>query len=422
MPVSTPRSPELYRALRAFCLGAFFKLSAELERGADIPVSLEKHSRPKGPALYEYRPLVASFVESHADRIARGEDAQVALNALKDEPAAGLLARAYTGDGIGEDDSLRRTVLVPLLVRTAEVCEGFDWDDRSFDRAFAEVESTLFGDERRYHAKTPLVGLTAGSAVDLAPGISIRPAERGEFSSEWPDATRLLPRDFGREVDRSLVLELDRTLDSAACRVPDSPREIARVVSALRLVMPGSLAAGPTLFELLDEQPYGTHAIPSLAAQQPPGEPNRLDQFRAPLVGQLQRRLLEGFDDPEILEALDRWELALFHRGPQRADELREALESLLGGEEGAWAAAMRASVLLGESPSERHELLVALRALIEGDGAGPAAEGAVRQLLVEVLLRGGREELLSGLDAALLGVQPRPELTPLSGTAVVAT
>jgi hypothetical protein len=57
-----PRSPHLFRALRAFCLGAFFDLGRELESGADIPVALEEHGGPNRPTLYEYRPLIGSFV------------------------------------------------------------------------------------------------------------------------------------------------------------------------------------------------------------------------------------------------------------------------------------------------------------------------------------------------------------------------
>ncbi|MGH2996292.1 MAG: hypothetical protein ACRDM9_08255, partial [Gaiellaceae bacterium] len=63
MPAPVPRSASLFRALRAFCLGAFFDLCLELEQGAEIPVALEEHAGPNRPTLYEYRPLVASFVE-----------------------------------------------------------------------------------------------------------------------------------------------------------------------------------------------------------------------------------------------------------------------------------------------------------------------------------------------------------------------
>ena len=47
---------------------------------------------------------------------ARRDDAQAALAALKDEPAAGLFAQAHAGERVGEDEALRRTILVPLLV------------------------------------------------------------------------------------------------------------------------------------------------------------------------------------------------------------------------------------------------------------------------------------------------------------------
>ncbi len=412
MPAA-PRSPELFRTLRAFCLGAFFDLGLELERGADIPVALEEHGGPGRPTLYEYRPLVGSFVEERAGRLALREDAREVLSVLKEEPAAGLFARAHADERVGEDEALRRTVLIPLLVATAEACGGFDWDDAAFERAYAGLERSLFGDRRAYAAVAPLVGLTAGGTVELGGGVRVRPAADGELTAAWPDARRLLPRDFGREVDRTLVLELEGELDATACVVPDAPAEFGRAVSALRLATPGAVAAGPVVFERLDWRPYGVRPMPATAAQLPPGEPTRLDAFRAPLVAELQVRLADA--PAELLEALDRWELALFHEGAHRSDELREALDALLGCDEGPWAAAMRAAVLLGETAREREELLVALRALLDGDGPGARAEDAVRRALVETLLEGSRERLSAALDAALLGVRPRPQVASVA-------
>jgi hypothetical protein len=231
----------------------------------------------------------------------------------------------------------------------------------------------------------------------------------GELASSWPEANRLLPKDFGREVDRTLVLELEAELDGTACLVPDAPAEFGRAITALRLGTPGAIAAGPVLFERLDWRPYGVRPVPPVAAQIPPGEPTRLDPFRARLVAELRERLAAAPSDSDLLEALDRWELALFHEGPVRADELREALDALLGCEEGAWAAAMRAAVLLGENGREREELVTALRALLDGDGPGARAEEAVRRSLVETLLHDSRLGLVAALDDALLGLRPRP-------------
>ena len=405
-----PRSPQVFAALRSFCLGAFFDLGLELEKGADIPVALEEHAGPNRPTLYEYRPLVGAFVEERAGRLTLREDAREALAALKDEPAAGIFAGAHADERVGEDEALRRTVLVPLLVRTAENCGGFDWDDTAFERAYAELERSLFGDRRAYAAVAPLIGLTAGGTVELGRGLRVRPAAAGELTASWPDAARLLPRDWGREVDRTLVVELEADLDAQACRVPDAPGEFGRAVSALRLATPGAIAAGPVVFERLDWRPYGVRPMPATAAQLPPGEATRLDPFRAPLVVELQGRMADASD--ELLEALDRWELALFHVGAHRSDELREALETLLGCDEGPWAAAMRAAVLLGETAREREDLLIALRALLDGDGPGARAEDAVRRALVETLLDGCREQLVATLDQALLGLRPRPQVT----------
>jgi hypothetical protein len=407
-----PRSPDLFRALRAFCLGAFFELGGELERGADIPVALAEHSGPDRPTLYEYRPLVGSFVEAYAQRLGLREDAREALTAIKDEPAAGIFARAHADEGVGEDEALRRTVLIPLLVRTAEGCSGFDWDDPVFEGAYAELERSLFGQRRAYAALAPLVGLTAGGTIELGRGVRVRPAASGELAASWPEANRLLPKDFGREIDRTLLLELEHDLDESACQTPDAATEFGLAVSALRLATPGAIAAGPVLFERLDWKPYGVRPVPPLAAQVPPGEATRLDPFRARLAAELQTRLAGAPAELDLLEALERWELALFHQGPLRADELREALEAVLGCEEGPWAAAMRAAVLLGETARERAELVTAFRALLDGDGPGARAEDAVRRALVETLLHDSREELVRTLDESLLGLRPRPQLT----------
>jgi hypothetical protein len=405
--VQAPRSPSLLRALRAFCLGAFFELGEELEAGADLPVALAEHAAPNRPTLYEYRPLVGAFVEARAERLARREDALEALAALKDEPAAGIFARAHAGERTSEDEALRRTVLTPLLVRTAEGCGGFDWEDEAFERAYAELERSLFGATRSYGAIVPLVGLSAGGTIELGGGLRVRHAATGELQASWPEAQRLIPRDFGREVDRTLVLELETELEGTACLVPDAPAAVGRAITVLRLVTAGAIAAGPVVFERLDWRPYGVRPAPPVASQIPPGEPTRLDPFRARLVAQLVERLAAGVD-PDVHEALDRWELALFHAGPVRADELREALESLLGCDEGPWAAAMRAAVLLGENGREREELKVALRALLDGDGPGARAEEAVRRSLVETLLHDSRPGLIAALDEVLLGLRPR--------------
>ena len=139
---------------------------------------------------------------------------------------------------------------------------------------------------------------------------TVRPVAAGELVATWSDANRLVPRDFGREVDRTLVIELETELEATACRVPEVPIEIARAVAALRLATPGAIAAGPVIFERLDWRPYGVRPVPALAAQTSPREPTRLDPFRAKLAVQLLERLAGAPFDSDVLEALDCRELA----------------------------------------------------------------------------------------------------------------
>jgi hypothetical protein len=397
------RAPHLYPLLRGFALGAFVVLGRELEEGAELPFAFEEHVQRKGPALYELRPLVRSFIEEREPLLRARDDARLAVEELQREPAAAIYARAHAGPRADETDALFRTVLLGLLVSTAEACGGFDWEDEAFERAYSELEQSLFGERRRYAVIAPLAGISVARATELAPGLTIRLAQPGELATHWPESRGLLPPGFGREPDRYCVLELQVELGGAD-GPPDSPAEIADAVSAIRLTTAAALAAGPVLFETLDGRPFGIRAVLPIAATEPPGEPSRLDAFRAPIAVEVLAALAGADGDPELAEALDRWELALFQNEPFRSEQLRAALASLLGD---TWP--LRCSVLLEEDGAAREELHGHLVALAGGDAASPAACEAVRKALVATLRSRDRGELVHELDRELLGLPRRP-------------
>jgi hypothetical protein len=214
-----------------------------------------------------------------------------------------------------------------------------------------------------------------------------------------------MPPEFGRDVDRLCVLELARELDAADAEPPDAASELADAVSALRLATAGAIAAGPVVFERLDFRPLRISPLLPIAATQPLGDSIRLDALRARVAADLRQRLPLADEDRELAEALDRWELSLFADEPFRSGQVRDALTALLGAGDGAWAAGMRAAVLLHEKTKERAELAAALKA----HPGGSRARDALRLALVETLLHGGRAGLVETLDETLLGLRPRP-------------
>jgi hypothetical protein len=393
------RAPHLHDTLHRFCLGAFAVFVGELDGGGSLPFAFEEHGSYGRPTLYEYRPLVRGFVEARAERLFERLDVQDAISDLQREPAARIFAHAHEGDVRDERRAIYRSVLVPLLVKTAEGCGGFDWDDTAFAHAYEELEDSLFGDGHSYGAVAPLIGISVGQQIELGDGIRVRAAATGELSGMWPEATGLLPRDFGREVDRLAVLELERSLPAGTSEAPDAPGELADAVTAIRLATAAPVAAGPVLFERLDWRPFGIRPVLPIAATAPPGEPTRLDPFRASVAADLRVRLATADDDARLGDALDRWELALFQSEPFRGEQLRHALEGALGEGDGAWAAAMRGAALLGETAEERARLVEALRE--------PDCE-LLRRLLVAVLLHDDRRALVRELDETLLGAPAR--------------
>jgi hypothetical protein len=398
--VAPLRAPHLYESLRGFCLAAF-----AAERGAQVPFAFEEHATRDGPSLYEYRPLVRGFVEEQSPTLRRLPDARDAIDDLKREPAAGIFARAHSGIGDTGDEALFRSILLPMLTWTAERCGGFDWSDEAFDSAYADFEQTLFGTARTYVALAPVVGLSAGNDADLGGGITLRGAVAGEISQLWPEARGLMPAEFGRDVDRLLVLEVRRELEPDESDPPDAAAELADAVSALRLATAGAIAAGPVVFERLDFRPLRISPLLPIAATQPRGEATRLDRIRARLAADLRAALVLADTDRDLGEALDRWELSLFSEEPFRSAQVRDSLTCLLGGGDGPWAASLRAAVLLGEKPQDRGTLLEALRE----ERLHRDARDAVRRALVETLLHGSRLELVASLDETLLGLRPRP-------------
>ena len=383
------RAPHLYRSLRCFCLAGFSLLAADVEGGAEIPFSFEEHAARGNASLHEYRPLVRSYVDARGERLGALADANIVLEEAATASPAAINAAAHSGKG---ESSLLRTIALPLLADVAEACGGLDWSDEAFDRAYAELERTLLGERRTYAAVAPLVGVSVGAQVELAEGLRVRLAATGELAAHWPEASGLLPAEFGRAPTGS------------AC---SSWSGRSRPTCQSRPILPASWRRDQRTSSC-DCRPIrrGPGALRAAGLASVRGEAGAADRGRGASWGADTARRLPGNGSlptcssasaaPRRIPSSPRRSTAgsfsLFADEPFRSEQLREALAALLGGADGLWAAAVRAAVLLGEtryrigqSSSSGYEPWRAESRRRRG------AEEAIRKALVEALAHGDR-------------------------------
>ncbi len=437
--VSPTHRPAARRALRHYVLAAFRSLQAEVEAGHEVPFALDAGGRGAGPSLYNWRPLFGSYVQARAAGLAALPDTRAALDALRAEPALAAFARERAATAADVDAALRETVLLPLVVATADACGGFDLDDGALDRLLVRLERAAAADRTTYAALAPLVGLLDGpDGVELGLEVVLRRLEPAALAADWPECQGLLPEGYLRDADRRHALTVSTAVqrgDDAA--LPDTAAAMACVVTALRLVLGGAIAAGPAAFERVDWAPRAVLALPPAAAVSPPGAAVKLDGHAATLVRALAPRIAAAAHSGQapLAVALGRYGTArTAGSAAERVAGLHAALEPLLGDDgAGGWAIAMRAAALVGRTAAERQRLVGTLRqasrvtrgttwpaALGEEERLEHVVDGVVRTVLVAALeTDGAPAEFAEMLDGVLLGARPRPQV--VDGVARIA-
>jgi len=282
------RSPHLYDTLRRFCLGASPPSTATSTPAPTSPSPSRSTAPTAARPSTKYRPLVRGFVEA-----ARRPPLRTRRRSLRRRRSA---ARAGRPDlrprarGVTPDESraLYRSVLVPLLVRTAEGCGGFDWDDSAFDRAYAELEESLFGEGHAYGAVAPLVGISCGAGIELGGGIRVRAAATGELAA-------MLARGDGLLRATSAASPTASACSSSSAAGAGRRRGAGRAGRARRRrhrAPPrdrGPRRRRACALRTARLAPVRDPPGLPIAATAPPGEPTRLDPFRASVAVQLRR-------------------------------------------------------------------------------------------------------------------------------------
>jgi hypothetical protein len=375
------RHRQLHSALRAFAEDAATALAADVAAGAEVPFELAEVERggPRGrrTPLYCYRPLTGAFIRERLGRVTRLETYAPAAQALEGLDGLEAYLRQRGEPRIPRTDRDRAdATLRVFLGRLFDGSTTFELDPARFDAAYAELERLVVAHEEP--VATLVVGLPglriASPEIALADRLLLAEADR---VPDVPDEAVWL----GALADEPNVLAV-MTLRNAD-EADAAPDRLRRLVRALRLYAPGSVALAPVGWVRLDDGPWQLVDLDG-GSPAPAGDPLTIapeqeDELRA-FIALTERRT------PRNGELA--WALRRFDRACERIDPA-EALS----------------------------DLLLALRALLEPEGpesgllprrlAALCAEGDERDALADRIAHAVTLEraVIAGLGPATAGV-----------------
>lgn len=313
------RDRQLHATLHAFAEEAAWTLAAQMAAGAELPFEVvEEGGRRGGPGLYCYRADTAGFIGDRARMLAALETWLPAVHALGGAPGldAYLRSRGHSRIPAGGRERAE-AALHALLERLFEDTSEFVLGEQRFARAYDELEQLLGAGRTDVEVIVPLLGLELASLeLPLGEGLSLvrpealdRVPEEAAWDGEQPNALAVV-RGSGEDV----AVE-------AAVRV-------RRLVTALRLYDGARVAIGPAAWIRTAGGPWLVAATGS--GGRPEGRlvvcAEQEDELRAfcNLVG---RRMPGG---GELAWALARYEMGCERPAPQRLTDHLLALRALL--------------------------------------------------------------------------------------------
>jgi hypothetical protein len=338
----------LHQTLALFTEDAAATLAGATADGDELAFEVVETGRgSRGPRvpLYCYRPLTGEFIGERAALLCSLSSYAPAARAL--QGLVGTEAYLRRRDlAIVADDPRERAdqVLHAFLARVFEDRSAFEFEPDRFERAYADLESTLYSGECMSLVVAPVLGVMLAQdtpEVDLADGLSL---VRGELvtgapnEAVWGDAPDPDP-------DQPQVLAVLRAVQDRSARAPvaDARRRFRRLLTTLRLYERGAYALGPMAWSRVDDGPWR-----SLPLGQG-GRPRRVTLLSSrhaadlrSIYGQVTRRMpapafregrsgrpteMPGTDSSGLGELT--WALARFEMGCERPSPL-EALTDYL--------------------------------------------------------------------------------------------
>jgi hypothetical protein len=418
------RNRALHDALQAFAEQAAWQLAADVADGAEVPFDLVEERGRTGAALYCYRPLTEEFIRSRIGvlgRLPSYHPAAAALAALGGlEAYLQLRGEPRVPADPGERaDAVMRSFLGAMYGESSE----FVFEAERFERAYGQLELTLFETRATAQVAAPLRGLAIVSQeVPLGDGLSLVRA----------DALADAPREIVRGAEEEAVAVLTtETEPGAPPPVTPARQRFRRLLTALRLYESGTFVLGPAAWARIDQGAWQlvTLGMPGRAR----GEPRVIaaeaeDELRA-FCNLVARRMPRG---GELAWGLARFEMGCERLAPFEAltDHLL-ALRAVLEPEGPGSGALARRLAAICATPEDRPALTERVahaisleRAVIAGLAPAEPGVDALVDELADHLRALLRDAVCGHLDSDLVRVaedildsaEPAPVAAPLAG------
>jgi len=361
------RDPSLEGALRRLSAEAATRLSSLLASGDQIPFDVAQNSGDESQ-FYRYEPLTERFV---ADRSAELRSLPGFEPASEAVIAAGVAAPFLESSGFpvpAEPHEQAEQMLIAFLAGLWDGRAEFALDARRLEQSLAELEAETRDLEAQDVLVAPLVGFEMSRArLDLPSGVSIVRADTVDAPLEAMQCEGMSRRPWQPQF--LVVVEQDEGHVGPGFAV----RQMGELISVLRLFRAGSVGLGPFSFVSTGEGRW--KRIATAAAPARPGT-YTLGETEAPALLALAQRL-EARPDVEgsLAFAMTRFEL-----GCERATALDGLSDHLL---------ALRA-LLEGDGPLDA---ALPVRAAALFTGSDDEARGRIERAVdLERALMGGRE------------------------------
>lgn len=315
------RDRALHSILEAFTADAAGQLAAETARGAEIPFELvEAERRPGRVPLYCYRPLTQEFIDERLDLLSALPTYATAIRALAVVERIGSYLIERGERGIPRERRDRADFALRTFLRAVYADRShFEFDPERFERAYAELEETLYEGQWVTTVIAPLLGFAVDdhtAELPLGEGLSVI---RADALAEAPtDAA------WGKWGEAQV---------HAMCAITHDPnrqpplawarKRFRRLLTTLRLFKRGGYALGPLAWTRTGSGPWRSVPLGGSGRGREPvliGAAEK-DELRAFL--HLLERRTPG--DGEIT-----WALARFEMGAERMTPFEALTDYLL--------------------------------------------------------------------------------------------